>query len=122
MRLMSNIHHTSDYKQTCHVVNIAKQCRLGMFQDSDFAGDLEDSKSTSGSVFVYFRKLHVCAIKLDVQETDFIIGLDFNYRKCCWGHNGNEEDAFLRTWISENCEEFREMQSVRHARYVGTND
>ena len=28
--------------------NNAKQCRLGLFQDSDFAGDLEDSKSTSG--------------------------------------------------------------------------
>ena len=28
--------------------NTAKQCRLGLFQDSEFAGDLEDSKSTSG--------------------------------------------------------------------------
>ena len=28
--------------------NTAKQCRLEQFQDSDFAGDLEDSKSTSG--------------------------------------------------------------------------
>ena len=28
--------------------NSAKQCRLGLFQDSDFAGDLEDSTSTSG--------------------------------------------------------------------------
>ena len=28
--------------------NTAEQCRLGLFQDSDFAGDLEDSKSTSG--------------------------------------------------------------------------
>ena len=28
--------------------NTAKQYRLGLFQDSDFAGDLEDSKSTSG--------------------------------------------------------------------------
>ena len=37
-----------EYKQYCHVGNTAKQCRLGMFQDSDFAGDLEDSKSTSG--------------------------------------------------------------------------
>ena len=27
---------------------LPKQCRLGLFQDSDFAGDLEDSKSTSG--------------------------------------------------------------------------
>ena len=23
-------------------------------------------------------------------------------------------------WLSENCEEFREMQVVRHAKYVGT--
>ena len=29
-------------------VILQKQCRLGLFQDSDFAGDLEDSKSTSG--------------------------------------------------------------------------
>ena len=28
--------------------NTAKQCRLGLLHDSDFAGDLEDSKSTSG--------------------------------------------------------------------------
>ena len=47
-RLFSYFHHTCEYKQYCHVGNIAKQCRLGLFQDSDFAGDLEDSKSTSG--------------------------------------------------------------------------
>ena len=47
-RLISYIHQTSEYKQYCHVGNTAKQCRLGLFQDSDFAGDLEDSKSTSG--------------------------------------------------------------------------
>ena len=41
-RLISYIHHTSEYKQYCHVGNTAKQCRLGLFQDSDFAGDLED--------------------------------------------------------------------------------
>ena len=34
--------------------NNAKQCRLGLFQDSDFAGDLEDSKSTSGGTFCVF--------------------------------------------------------------------
>ena len=32
----------------CHVGSTAKQCRLGLFHDSDFAGYLEDSKSTSG--------------------------------------------------------------------------
>ena len=46
--LTSYIHHTCEYKQYCYVGNTAKQCRLGLFQDSDFAGDLEDSKSTSG--------------------------------------------------------------------------
>ena len=34
--------------------NTAKQCRLGLFQDSDFAGDLEDSKSTSGRSLCVF--------------------------------------------------------------------
>ena len=34
--------------------NTAQQCRLGLCQDSDFAGDLEDSKSTSGGLFCMF--------------------------------------------------------------------
>ena len=34
--------------------NTARQCRLGLFQDSDFAGDLEDSKSTSGGTLCVF--------------------------------------------------------------------
>ena len=49
-RLISFFHHTCEYRQYCHVGNTAKQCRLGLFQDSDFAGDLEDSKSTSGGL------------------------------------------------------------------------
>ena len=44
----------SECKQYCHVGNTAKQCRLGLFQDSDFAGDLEDSKSTSGGTLFVF--------------------------------------------------------------------
>ena len=52
-RLISYVHHTSEYKQCCHVGNIAKQCRLGLFQHSDFPGDLEDSKSTSGELCVF---------------------------------------------------------------------
>ena len=53
-RLISHIHFTSEYKQYCHVGNTALQCRLGLFQDSDFAGDLEDSKSTSGGTLCIF--------------------------------------------------------------------
>ena len=51
-RLISYIHHTY-----CHVGNTAKQCRLGLCQDSDFAGDLEDSKSTSGGTLCVFGSL-----------------------------------------------------------------
>ena len=32
----------------------AQQCRLGLFQDSDFVGDLEDSKSISGGILCIF--------------------------------------------------------------------
>ena len=53
-RLISYIHHTCEYKQYCYVGDTAKQCRLGLFQDSDFAGDLEDSKSTSGGTLCVF--------------------------------------------------------------------
>ena len=34
--------------------NTAKQCRLGLFQDSDFARDLVDSMSTSGGTLCIF--------------------------------------------------------------------
>ena len=37
-RLIPYIHHTSDYRQHCHVGNTAQHCRLGLCQDSDFAG------------------------------------------------------------------------------------
>ena len=53
-RLISYIHHTCEYKQYCHVGNTAKECRLGLFKDSDFAGDLEDSQSTSGGTLCVF--------------------------------------------------------------------
>ena len=54
-RLISYIRHTCEHKQYCHVGNTAKQCRLGLFQDSAFAGDLEDSTSTSGGTLCIFE-------------------------------------------------------------------
>ena len=53
-RLISYNHHTCEYKQYYFVGNTAKQCRLGLFKDSHFAGDLEDSKSTSGVTLCVF--------------------------------------------------------------------
>ena len=54
-RLISYIHHTSEYRQYCFMGNTAKQCRLGLFQKSDFAVDFEYSKSTSGGTLDIFR-------------------------------------------------------------------
>ena len=53
-RLVSCIHRTCDCKQYCRVGNTAKQCRLGLFRDSDCARDIEDSKSTSGGTLCIF--------------------------------------------------------------------
>ena len=53
------------------------------------------------------------------RSIDCIAGLNLNYRECCWVQYGNVEHTSLRTWISENFEEFREMQIVRHATFFG---
>ena len=53
-RLISCSHHTCEYRQYCCVGNTAQHCRLGLFQDSGFAGDLEDSKSPSGGILCIF--------------------------------------------------------------------
>ena len=53
-RLISYIHHTCEYMQYCYVGSTAQHCRLGLFQDSDSKGDLEDSKSTPGGILCIF--------------------------------------------------------------------
>ena len=54
------------------------------------------------------------------RSVDHIAGLNLNYRKCCGVQYGTEERKSLCHWLTENCEEFREMQSVRYAKYVVT--
>ena len=88
-RLISNIHHTREFKQYCHVGKTAQHCRLGLFQDSDFAGDFEVSKSTSGGVLCIFWKYNFCSCHLDVQETNF----SFKQFHSVWGR-------FSRCWIA----------------------
>ena len=51
--LISFIHHTNDFRQYCHVGNTAQHCRLGLFQDSDFAGVMW--------CLVYFWKSNICS-------------------------------------------------------------
>ena len=49
-RLISHIHHTSEFRQCFYVGNTVQQCRIGLFQDSEFA----NSKSTSVGLLCVF--------------------------------------------------------------------
>ena len=76
--------HTRDYRQCCHVWNTAQHCLLGLFQDSDFAGDLEDSNSISVRNSEYLQKSHFRSYKLDVQETNFSRTVQKNLKLSHW--------------------------------------
>ena len=67
---MSYIHHTKEFRQCCHVGNTAQHCPLALFQDSDFAGDPEDSKSTSveSSLFSEVERRRQYPTVLQVQK------------------------------------------------------
>ena len=58
-RLISSMKQTSEYKQYCHVGNTAKQCKLGLFQDSDFCGRSWRFKITSGGTLCIFDVKHL---------------------------------------------------------------
>jgi len=49
-RLICYLHHSKDWAQKCYVGDKPEDCSLSLFCDASFAGDLEDSKSTSGCV------------------------------------------------------------------------
>ena len=53
-------------------------------------------------------------------SVDHIAGLNLNYRKCCWVQYGSEGRESLLRWLSDNWEDFREIQVVRYAKYVGS--
>ena len=49
-RLISSMHHSRDWAQICYVGDSPSKCDTVLFSDASFAGDLRDSKSTSGGV------------------------------------------------------------------------
>ena len=71
-RLISEIHHTRKFRQYCHVGNTAQQCRLGLFQHSDFAGDLEDAKSTSVGILCIFGSHKIVPISWMCKMQTFV--------------------------------------------------
>ena len=48
-RLISYLHSTKEWIQLCIVGDKAEDCKLALFTDASFAGDLRDSKSTTGA-------------------------------------------------------------------------
>ena len=78
-RLISYIHHICEYKQYCYVRNTAKQCRLGLSQASDFAGDLEDSESTSGGTLCILGSHTFVPNKFNRIRNHF-----FGWYSLCW--------------------------------------
>ena len=70
-RLISYIHHTSEYKQYWYVGNTAKQCRLGLFSRLRFCGRSWGLKIHFWRNIMRFWKSYICSNQLDVQETNF---------------------------------------------------
>ena len=58
-RLISYIHHICEYKQYCYVGSTAKQCRLGLFQDSDFAGILRTQNPLLEEHCAFLEVIHL---------------------------------------------------------------
>ena len=97
-RLISYTHHTNDFRQCCHVGNTAQHCRLGLFQGSDFAGDLEDSKINLGESLMYLQKPNICLHQLDVSVSRTVLQ---NQRLFVWRLDCAWMDYLLstfRTW------------------------
>ena len=62
----------------------------------------------------------IAALAPAFHSVNHIAGLNLNYRECCWVKYGSEGRESLLRWLSDNCEEFREMQIVMYAKDVGT--
>ena len=60
--MISNIHHTTDYKEYCHVGHTAIDCKLGLFQDEDFAATKPDNLRVHiRRRIVHIWRSHICA-------------------------------------------------------------
>ena len=88
-RLISYIHHTCEYRQYCHVGNTAKQCRLGLFQDSvRFCRRSWGLKIHFWRNIMCFWKSYICSNKLDVEETN-----------CCFTQFNRIRNHLFGRWI-----------------------
>ena len=54
-----------------------------------------------------------------LKGVDQIVGVNLNHPICCCAQCGSKRES-LEIWLSDNCEDFREIQVIRYAKYVGT--
>ena len=87
-----------NFKQYCYVGNTAKQYRLGLFQGSDFAGDLEDSKSISGGTLCIFGNPTFVPISWMCKKTNFSF-TQFNRIRIHFFGCRSEVRRYSRSWF-----------------------
>ena len=51
-----------NHAQHCQVGSCVSECKRGLFQCAQFAGDGADSKSTSGGMLIYLVITHQCQL------------------------------------------------------------
>ena len=95
--------------------NTAKQCMLGLFQDSDFAGDLEDSNIYFKWNVVRFWKSYICSDMWDVQETNFSFAQFNRIRHHLYGCR-IEVGRYSRTWFlgSNRRSSWKRLREIKH--------
>ena len=64
---------SNDHRQYCHVGNTAQHCRMGLFQDSDFAVNFEDSESTSGGNLLCLRKSNIRSTNAQFTQGEYSV-------------------------------------------------
>ena len=103
-RLISYIHHTCEHRQYCFVGNTAQQCRLGLFRWLRLCRRPWRLEVNIRRNSVHFRKSHVCANKLDVQEANFSYTQfyrSWNYFSPCrftHGWDSRSRSLWLSAW------------------------
>ena len=68
LRLINYVNQTKNFIQFCHVVNQIEDCKLGLFQDASFAGDVRDLKINVRRFTVRVWTTHVCSNFVDVHK------------------------------------------------------
>ena len=126
-------HLTCEFKQYCHAGSTAQQCRLGLFQDSDFAGDPEGSKLTSSGLLCIFgshtfvpiswmckkqtsvshSSTEAELISLDVGlRMDGILALDLWDTVRSWRLKIDLKENFVHIWKSHVCSHKLDVQET----------